>query len=448
MSLILKENGVYIEKIRRQILVVSRIGCANGMTFDMARDGNKIFFSLTSHKERKYQADVFDDVKNIEKIKGWYGKVSEVDLIVFDDVGFGSEQDSLRKNYPVVGGSSFGDKLELDRMSGLRYMEKKGMKVPEYYEFHNWDDAIEFVKKEKRRFVLKPCGMSQDVKELTYSGKKDDGSDMIFWIEHMKERFGKRPMEFILQEFVEGIEVAVDVWCDGEKFLMPIGINFEHKPFFPGDIGFNTGEMGTVYLHTYDKLKLYEEVLKPCEEDFVKDNYVGNIDVNCIVNEEGAFPLEFTNRFGYPAISIQTRALKVGLGDFLYDLAHKNLDEAPFRTDEWQLGIVVSIPPSPFWSPDIWERLSSGLPIIGFDYNNKYISWYDVKYDAENKKWRVAGTTGYVAVVCGVGSTIEEAQKMALENIKTFYIPNMYYRNDIGNRVIKALPKLKELGYL
>jgi hypothetical protein len=35
------------------------------------------------------------------------------------------------------------------------------------------------------------------------------------------------------------------------------------------------------------------------------EGYVGYIDVNCIVNNHGIYPLEFTSRFGYPTISIQ-----------------------------------------------------------------------------------------------------------------------------------------------
>ena len=40
-----------------------------------------------------------------------------------------------------------------------------------------------------------------------------------------------------------------------------------------------------------------------------EERYVGYIDVNCIVNSNGIYPLEFTARFGYPTISIQQEGM-------------------------------------------------------------------------------------------------------------------------------------------
>ena len=47
------------------------------------------------------------------------------------------------------------------------------------------------------------------------------------------------------------------------------------------------------------------------------EGYVGYIDVNCIVNANGIYPLEFTARFGYPTISIQQEGLLTPMGELL-----------------------------------------------------------------------------------------------------------------------------------
>lgn len=51
--------------------------------------------------------------------------------------------------------------------------------------------------------------------------------------------------------------------------------------------------------------QLFNQTLLKMESQLAEEGYVVYIDVNCIVNGNGIYPLEFTARFGYPTISIQ-----------------------------------------------------------------------------------------------------------------------------------------------
>jgi len=44
--------------------------------------------------------------------------------------------------------------------------------------------------------------------------------------------------------------------------------------------------------------KIFGSTLKKMEPKLREESYVGFIDVNCIVNSNGIYPLEFTARFG------------------------------------------------------------------------------------------------------------------------------------------------------
>jgi phosphoribosylamine--glycine ligase len=77
---------------------------------------------------------------------------------------------------------------------------------------------------------------------------------------------------------------------------------------------------------------------------------------------------------------------------------------------------------------------------------NEAIHIEDVKI--VNQQWLVAGTSGVVLIVVGIGQTMKQAQAQAYSRIKNILIPNMYYRTDIGDRWGEDSDKLHNWGYL
>ena len=59
-----------------------------------------------------------------------------------------------------------------------------------------------------------------------------------------------------------------------------------------------------------------------------------------------------------------------------------------------------------------------------------------------------AGSTGYVGVATGTGTTVEEANANALRVARGVVVPNLRYRRDIGERVARSdLARLQSLGW-
>ncbi|MBI5051429.1 hypothetical protein HZC08_01590, partial [Candidatus Micrarchaeota archaeon] len=163
----------------------------------------------------------------------------------FDDIGFGEEAEKLRKaGKPVVGGCIYTDKLELDREFGQEELKAAGVNIIPKWNFTDFDEAIKFIKENPQRYVIKPSGIAQNEKELLFVGQEEDGKDILEMLEKYKKNWGKKIKVFQIQKYVSGVEVAVGAFFNGEDFIHPINVNFEHKRMFPGDIGPSTGEMG------------------------------------------------------------------------------------------------------------------------------------------------------------------------------------------------------------
>jgi phosphoribosylamine--glycine ligase len=135
------------------------------------------------------------------------------------------------------------------------------------------------------------------------------------------------------------VEIAICGFFDGTEFIDQVNFNFEHEKPFPGNIGPSTGEMGTS-MFWGGRNRLFGETFGKLEDWLSAEDYVGSIDLSCIVNANGSYPLEFTPRFGYPTIALQEGSFESPTGGFLYDLAHGNDPELSVHRG-YQVGVRV-----------------------------------------------------------------------------------------------------------
>ncbi len=106
--------------------------------------------------------------------------------------------------------------------------------------------------------------------------------------------------------------------------------------------------------------------------------------------------------------------------------------------------VVVS--PFPFDDEATFQSVSKNAAILFKKGIPEEVHIEDVKQI--NGQWYVAGTSGVVLVVCGLGSTMRQAQAQAYGRIKNIMIPDMYYRDDIGERWFEDHDRLHTWGYL
>ena len=422
-----------------KFLFVSYDALIGDLAWQVIKEGHEVKYSIKNPIDHDVGAGF------IPMVDDWRAEVDWADIVIFDDVlGMGTEAKKLRDaGKPVVGGTPYTDMLEDDRSFGQEELKKHGISIIPYKHFESFDDALTFVRENPSRYVIKPSGEAQNLKGLLFIGEEEDGSDVIQVLEDYQQAWSEKIPSFQLQRRVEGVEVAVGAFFNGNEFAFPININFEHKKLFPGDLGPSTGEMGTAMFWTGPN-RLFNLTLKKLEKRLAEENYVGYIDLNCIVSGNHLYPLEFTARFGYPTIFIQQEGILTPISDFLYGLATGTRKSFKTRTG-FQIGVRVVVPPFPFNDPETFAVKSKDT-IIHFRKGKEGVHFEDVKL--VNQEWVITGNSGVILVVVGTGPTMKQAQKQAYARIKNLIIPHMYYRVDIGNRWLEDSDKLHSWGYL
>jgi phosphoribosylamine---glycine ligase len=378
---------------------------------------------------------------------GWIREAGEDGLVLFESATKGELQDRLRREgFQVVGGSALGDRLEGDRSFGQQVLREAGLETAASRRFTDYGAAIAFVKAHPARYVLKFNGANSP-RTRNFVGEMADGFDLLALLGlHAARRQGGEPVDFVLMEHLEGVEVGVGAYFDGERFLQPACIDFEHKHFFPGELGELTGEMGTVVSYRGAR-RLFDAVLAPIAPVLRDGGYVGYINVNLIANEEGLWPLEFTSRFGYPGFAICEALHLEPWEAILRRLLRRDADHIATRGG-FACGVVLTVPPFPYHHG--YAELGKGAPICLRDSlrlgDGAQLSFAEVAM--VEGQMVTSGATGYIAVATAVADSVADANAQAVRIAQGVVVPNLRYRRDIGERVARRdLARLQSLGW-
>ncbi len=426
----------------RNFLFVSLDGLVGDIAWRVQEQGNNVRYAIT---QDMYSQDVADGF--VPKVDDWEAHIGWSDVVVFDDgFGLGEHAERLRGDgIPAVGGTRFTDRLEEDRGFGHETMAELGLNVIDSVVFDSFDDGIRYVRENPNPYIIKPCGEAQNYNELLYVGQSDDGADVIQMLERYRDVWDGDVDAFQIQRRKEGVEISICGFFDGEEFVEPINYTFEHKRLFPGELGSMTGEMGTSMFWGGPN-KLFRETVERFETVLREEGYVGPFDINCIVNDEGIFPLEPTPRFGYPQIFIQEASMETPISEFLYDLATGTQPELEVH-DGYQVGFRVCVPPFPADDMEWFEEHSRNLAVKFRDGKiPKGVHIEDLKHT--DGEYRVAGETGEVLVVTGRGGSMREARQKAYDRVDDIVLPNKFYRTDIGEGWYTEAEQLIRWGYL
>jgi phosphoribosylamine--glycine ligase len=408
-------------------------------------EGHQVRVAISEPGARSTLAGMVEQVSDWRAELEWVREAEGEGVILFEAVseGFGALQDKLRADgFQVIGGSALGDRLENDRAYAQALLAQHGFPAGHVHEFTDAREADTFVQRHPGRYVLKFSGPDFASSD-NYVGRLEDGRDVRAMLRHR----ARAAARFILMDFIDGVEMGVGAYFDGERFLRPACLDWEHKRFFAGDMGELTGEMGTVATFQ-DSDAFFGRTLGLLEPLFRGHGHVGYINLNTIVNADGIWPLEFTCRFGYPGFAVLSPLQATPWSTLFKILLGRS--RAQFEAlPGFSTGIVLTTPPFPYTRKDVDEPI--GLPIIidGALSSEDRRNIHYGEIGSEGGELVTSGLYGWTMVVTGCGSSITEARDQAYARAKRVYIPNQRYRLDIGERLIRSdWAQLKSWDYL
>ena len=423
-----------------RFLIHSDSGDGVGLAVRLEREGHDVSLFI---KDEGFRGCGEGMVTHVSSIKEGLNKSPEA--IIFDMSGDGDTADDLKKaGHCIIGAGKFNDLIEHDRSFGMRLCQKAGIAVPPYEVFKKTEvaKAISFIKKSGKRYVLKPD--NNLALDLTYLAK--DPEDMEKYLSWCQEQ-GILKGDFLLQEFVEGVEISTEVWFSRGKPLSRPNGTMEVKKFMAGNLGPATGcESSVVWPYSSLDTPIVEQTIAKIYPILEQMGYTGPLDINAIVSEGTAYFLEFTPRFGYSALYALIELLPYDLGEFLGDVAYGEATEIAMD-DAFAMALTLSVPPYPLASgkPETKSAfdVTRGRAVVGLDLDHFFP--YDLY--AEGDDLFTGGMLGLLGYLTAIGSSLDDVNDNVYADAKEVQAPDLQYRIDGIDRVREDLPELESMGF-
>lgn len=249
-------------------------------------------------------------------------------------------------------------------------------------------------------------------------------------------RFGTAGARVVIEEFLVGEIGSCFALCDG-KTSMLFGGAQDHKRAYDGELGPNTGGMGTyspapVFTPELDE-QIRTRLAEPAFAGIAAEGapYRGVLFVEFMATAEGPRLVEFNVRFGDPECQVLMLRLESDLVPYLVACASGRLNEMkpPVWRDEAAVCIVMAADGYP-------DSPVTGSIIRGAeqDFGPEVVVFHaGTRRDADGTL-RASG--GRVLNVCARGATLKGALDKAYAAVDAIDWPGGFHRRDIGWRAL------------
>jgi phosphoribosylamine--glycine ligase len=249
-------------------------------------------------------------------------------------------------------------------------------------------------------------------------------------------KFGSAGSQVVMEEMMEGEEVSFFALCDGET-VIPFGSAQDHKRAFEGDKGPNTGGMGAyspapVMDEAMEK-KVMDTIILPTVNTLKQEGipFQGVLYAGLMMTAEGPKLVEYNVRFGDPECQVLMLRLKSDLLPILEACATGTLDKVAC---EWHLSKAMTVVLASKGYPGSYTK---HLPLP--DLRPWVHTHNDLTVFHAGTTWhegQLVTSGGRVLNVCATADSFARAKTMINEGLSRLDWKGLFYRKDIGFRVI------------
>jgi len=328
----------------------------------------------------------------------------------------------------VFGPSKAAAKLEGSKDYAKEFMREYGIPTPASRSFskEEKEEALAYIQDQKYPLVIKASGLAAG-KGVLICHQLEEAQEAVYDILR-GEKFGESGNTILVEEFLEGMEISIFVFTDGEDYLLLPSAK-DYKRIGEGDTGLNTGGMGAISPVPFADATFIrgveESIVRPTLQG-IKDrklDYKGFIFIGLMLKDGNPSVLEYNVRMGDPETEVVIPRLKNDLLQLIQAALEGSLKDHIIEEDSRTCATLMLV------SGGYPEAFEKGKEIKGMEDVNESLLFYA---GAQEKAGKVLTSGGRVMAVSSFGKNIREAVGKSLSGAEKIEFEGKYLRKDIG----------------
>jgi phosphoribosylamine--glycine ligase len=335
----------------------------------------------------------------------------------------------LIRGMAIFGATKKAAEIETSKVFAKELMQKHDIPCARSASFADYNQAKEYVSKQTAPIVIKADGLAAG-KGVTVAETIPQALDALASIMESKI-FGAAGDRVLVEEYLYGREMSAFVFTDANTVMTMVPA-CDYKPVFDGDLGPNTGGMGSYsppYFYGPDLAQtVADTIMRPTVKALHEEGrpYKGVLYGGLMVTKNGPKALEFNARFGDPEAQVILPRLKTDLVEIMMAVVDNRLDKINVEWGQYACVGVVLV------SAGYPGSYQTGFPISGLDDLDDNILVFHAGTRVGTGAGQVLTSGGRVLTIVAMGKTIAEAREKVYANVPRIHFEGVHYRQDIA----------------